>query len=259
MDKIFHNGEYITKENIKDIVTSKYLSIFSNKNGRNFQMQELFPKSLNNESKILDYGCGSGEISQLFNDKYNCKVDGVEISNNELLKAKITFGHNKDLNFVLLKEFTFPKKHYDFIFSSQVIEHVHNVGNYLSKINSMLKDDGYLLIGLPNIVNLNYLSGLAIFSQERALRHSKYMLNNYDKANHHINGWDPYHFITLLASSGFELIEYLPTEGTPISVVLKKIPIIGKYIYKLPFRSRLSYTMHFIVKKVKAVSVNNYD
>lgn len=259
MDKILHQGEYYSKEEIKDVVKNYYQSAFSRKIDRHVQMQNLFPDTLNSSSKILDYGCGMGGVSQLFYDKYNCAVDGVEISENELQKAKIGFGDNKNLNFMLLDKFTFPENHYDLVFSSQVIEHVHNVGNYLSKINSMLKEDGYLLIGLPNIVNINYLVNLALFSQKRALKHSKNMINSYNKASNHINGWDPVHFITLNASCGFELVKYIPTEGTPISFFLQRIPFIGKYIYNLPFTTRLSYTMFFLFKKVKDVQIGQND
>ncbi|WP_169777295.1 class I SAM-dependent methyltransferase [Campylobacter mucosalis] len=259
MDKILHQGKYYSKSEIKDIVYMYYKSVFSNKRDRHVQMQTLFPGNLNKTSKILDYGCGMGGVSQLFYDKYNCQVDGVEISENELMKARMAFGDNNNLRFILLDDFVFPEKTYDLIFSSQVIEHVHNVGNYLSKINSMLKDDGYLLIGLPNIVNINYLINLVLFSQKRAIKHSQNMINNYNKANHHINGWDPVHFVTLNASCGFELVKYIPTEGTPISFFLHKIPFIGKYIYNLPLTTRLSYTMFFLFKKVKDVQIGQND
>lgn len=259
MDKIFHLGNYYTEDEIKDIVTEYYKSVFKKKKDRHVQMQKLFPNNLTQNSKILDYGCGMGGVSQLFNEHYHCQVDGVEISDNELRKAKITFGENESLNFLLLDEFDFPKKNYDLIFSSQVIEHVHNPGNYLSKINSMLKDDGYLLIGLPNILNFNYLINLTFFSQSRALKHSRNMINNYNKATNHINGWDPLHFITLNASCGFELVEYLPTEGTPLTNILNKIPLVGKFIYHLPFTTRLSYTMFFLFKKTKNIHIGNND
>lgn len=259
MDKILHEGEYYSKKDIKKIVEDYYKDVFSKKRDRHMQMQNLFPKTLSQSSKILDYGCGMGGVSQLFYDKYNCRVDGVEISNNELQKAQITFGNNENLNFMLLKDFTFPEKTYDMIFSSQVIEHVHNPGNYLSKINSMLKDDGYLLIGLPNIVNINYIVNLVLFSQRRAIKRSKNIINNYNKASDHIHGWDPYHFITLNASCGFELIKYIHTEGTPLSFLLQKIPFLGKYVYRLPFTTRLSYTMFFLFKKVKNIEIGNND
>jgi len=259
MDKIFHYGQYYDNKEMRKIVKEYYEEVFSKNSNRHMQMQKLFPSDLSNTSKILDYGCGMGGVSHLFSKKYNCNVDGVEISKNELLKALSLYDGDSNINFMLLDEFTFPKNHYDLIFSSQVIEHIHNPGNYLSKINSMLKDDGYLLIGLPNIVNIHYMSNLAFFSQKRALKHSQNMLSNYNKASNHINGWDPTHFITLLASCGFELVEYLPTEGTPLSFFLQKIPILGKYIFKIPLNTKLSYTMFFLVQKRFDIDIKKDD
>ncbi len=259
MDKIFHLGSYYTESEMKDIVQKYYQSVFFKKGNRHVQMQKLFPSNLNSESNILDYGCGMGGISQLFYDKYQCRVDGVDISKNELQKAKITFGANENLNFFLLKDFTFPEKKYDLVFSSQVIEHIHNPGNYLERINYMLRDDGYLIIGLPNIVNLNYLINLLFFSPKRMHKHAKNISKNYNKANNHINGWDPLHFTTLVTSCGFELIDYLPTEGTPITNILNRVPFIGKYLYRIPLQTRLSYTMFFLFKKTKYVEIGNND
>jgi hypothetical protein len=123
----------------------------------------------------------------------------------------------------------------------------------------MLKKGQYLLIGLPNIMNLNYILNLISFGNKRAQKHSITMLNHYNKAQDHINAWDPYHFIALVSSCGFQLIRYLPTEGTPIWMVLKRIPVIGQYIYILPFQTRFSYTMFFLFKKVKFVEIAPMD
>lgn len=60
MDKILHQGEYYSKEEIKDVVKNYYQSAFSRKIDRHVQMQNLFPDTLNSSSKILDYGCGMG-------------------------------------------------------------------------------------------------------------------------------------------------------------------------------------------------------
>ena len=259
MDNIYHQGSYYCEQEMKRVVREYYATVFSLSGDRHVKMQNLFPADLNQDSNILDYGCGMGGVSQLFADRYGCRVDGVEISENELQKAKIAFGENEKIDFMLLHEFTFPKERYDLVFSSQVIEHVHNPGNYLSKINYMLKDDGYLLIGLPNIVNLNYLINLLFFSKKRMHKHAKNMEENYNKASNHINGWDPVHFITLAASCGYSLVDYLPTEGTPVSDVLRKVPFIGKYLYRVPLQTRLSYTMFFLFKKAKYVEIGNSD
>jgi SAM-dependent methyltransferase len=258
MDKILHHGQYYSEEQMREIVIAYYNDVFSNQQGRHYQMQQLFPNNLNVDSKILDYGCGMGGVSKLFLDRYQCEIDAVEISENELKKAMATFGES-DINFMLLDKFSFPKSHYDLIFSSQVIEHVHNPGNYLSKINSMLKEDGFLLIGLPNIINAHTFIEMFRLSEKRAIQHSKKIFKEYHKAIHHINSWEPTHFITLLASCGFEVVKYLPTEGTPLSFHLKKIPIIGKYLYKLPIQTPFSYTMFFLVQKKKYVAIGDSD
>jgi 2-polyprenyl-3-methyl-5-hydroxy-6-metoxy-1,4-benzoquinol methylase len=259
MDKVFHNDNFYSQEEIKVIVSDYYQSIFTNKRDRHSQMQKIFPQNLNQDSKILDYGCGMGGVSDLFVKSYSCNVDGVDISQNELQKAIMAFGNNTKINFILLENFDFPENNYDLIFSSQVIEHVHNTGNYLSNINQMLKNDGYLLIGLPNILNMNYLLKLGLSSHKKLTKHSKHILNNYNKASDHIHCWDPFHFTSLLASCGFELVKYLPTEGTPMFNAIKKIPIIGKYIYILPFNTKLSYTMFFLAKKVKQVTIGSNE
>ena len=123
----------------------------------------------------------------------------------------------------------------------------------------MTKNDGYLLIGLPNNTNFNSLLSLIFLSQRRALKRSKQILENYHKASDHINGWDPYLFITLLATCVFELVKYLPTEGTPLFSQLSRIPMIGKYIHSFPFTTRLSYTMFFLARKVRDVEIGNNE
>lgn len=178
---------------------------------------------------------------------------------NELEKAKLVFGDNKNINFVVLSDFDFPIAKYNLVFSSMVIEHVHNPGTYLPNINKMLKDDGFLLIGLPNIIDLNYIINLIFFGQKRALKQSIRILDTYDKSRDHINGWDPLHFIQLCASVGFELVSWLPAGGTPISSILRKIPVVGRYIYHLPFQSRLCYDMFFLLKKKKNICIGPND
>lgn len=244
---------------VRKEVESYYENVFSNKRDRHVVMQRLFPENIDGSDCILDYGCGLGGISDLFVKRYGCSVDAVDISPEELKKAKLVYGQNEKINFLTLTDFSFPESKYKLVFSAQVIEHVHNPGNYLSGINAMMEDQGYLLISIPNVVNLNFLSNLMFFSKGRAKRHSRNILKNYNKAKDHIQGWDPLHFITLCSSCGFELEDILPMEGTPLSMHLSRIPLVGKYIYNLPFTTRLSYTTMYLFKKSKAVTIGNND
>ena len=246
-------------ELIRKEIQDYYEAVFSNPRDRHVLMQKLFPKDISANDWVLDYGCGLGGISNLFVDLYGCNVDAVDISASEIEKAKAVFSSNDRINFQILRDFGFPEAKYKLVFSAQVIEHVHNPGNYLAGISHMIEDRGYLLISIPNIVNLNFLTNLMLFSEKRAKKQSRKILDRYDKAKDHIQGWDPVHFITLCASCGFELEGMLPMEGTPLSMHLHRIPFIGKYIYNLPITTRLSYTTMYLFRKVKIVEIGNND
>ncbi|MDD9155981.1 class I SAM-dependent methyltransferase [Aliivibrio sp. S4TY2] len=235
-----------------------YEKVFSDKYGRHYQMQEIFPELLK-DSKVLDYGCGWGGVSSLFVTKYGASVDAVDLCQDSLdLASKVNYHAN--INYVHLKNFKFPSLEYDLIFSSQVIEHVHNPGTYLNNINKMLKDEGKLVIGLPNGCNFNLFLEQFFMSKERIIKRSQQKINNYNKGMDHINSWDIQHFITLCASCGFKVVDFIPTEGTPLFNQFRKIPLIGNYIYRLKWlKTRMSYTMFFLLEKEKQVDIGFND
>jgi len=250
MKTIIHFGIECSPEEIKKIVYEHYETSFRGRSNKRVQMLELLP-SCDSETKILDYGCGYGTVSKWLVDRFNCQVDAVDSSENELEKAKLAYGDIKNINFVHIEDFSFPANYYDIIVSSHVIEHVHNVGNYLYGINRMLKTDGHLLVSLPNIVNLRFLTLLAVYSEKRAIKRSKKILKEYSKPSHHINGWDPQHFITLNASCGFELERYRPTGYI-------SLPFLNLN-WRIPILRRWSFSMAFLFRKVKAVKIEATD
>lgn len=170
---------------------------------------------IDENSSVLDYGCGTGIVSHYIYQKYHCKVDAVDISHEVINGAEKTWKKD-DIRWITMDQFDFPKQRYDLIISSQVIEHIHNVGNYLNVINYMLKQNGHLLIGTPNVITFGLLWRQMRLSSDSLEAWSKKMLKEYDKGMDHINAWDTYHFVTLLASCGFALEKFLPTEGVTI-------------------------------------------
>jgi len=168
---IFHNGNYYTKEQMKDIVLKYYHDCFKQKYDRHVRMQQLFPSDIPQNSRILDFGCGMGGITDLLSRYYASKeaiVDGVDIDEDQIEKAKCAFSDSPRCKFLLTRDFAYPENAYDLVFSSQVIEHVHNVGNYLSSISKVLKDSnnggGYLLIGVPNVTTPWFFAQTLFFS-----------------------------------------------------------------------------------------------
>lgn len=242
-------GEHKTEKEIRLHVLNYAEAVKSFKHDRYHAIMSLIPSG---GAYVLDYGCGWGHFAVAIRDKGN-RVEAIDLSKNEIDICNLVWGRQLDINFSCNSITAFPDESFDLVLSNQVIEHVHNVGNYLYGINRGLKTGGQLIISLPNIMNPRYFLALLKGNmQERLKQHSEQMLTQYDKSHDHINSWDPYHLTTLMASAGFALERYIPTEGIPLRRDL--------YLHLSNGRlSNLSYTMTFIFSKVKSVVLGQND
>lgn len=239
-------GENKTDAEIREHVLKYANSVQSEKHDRFHAIMSLIPR---NCGRILDYGCGWGHFAVAIRDKGG-QVEAIDLSQNQIDICNLVWGRQTNIKFGVTAIDKFPENVFDYVLSNQVIEHVHNVGNYLSGINRVLKSDGKLIISLPNIMNPRYFFAMLRSDMEaRLIKHSSHVLEQYDKGSDHINAWEPQHFTTLMASMGFALERYIPTEG--IAFPMRKP--FKSYVYSANKRfSNLSYTMTFRFGKAKA-------
>lgn len=99
---------------------------------------------------ILDFGCGKGEIIKEMK-KINAKARyiGVDVSEEGLKKAKENVS---DATFSLISDggiIPLEKESVDFVFSSEVIEHVYDTENAIKEIARVLKPGGSVLMTTP--------------------------------------------------------------------------------------------------------------
>jgi 2-polyprenyl-3-methyl-5-hydroxy-6-metoxy-1,4-benzoquinol methylase len=122
------------------------------------------------EKKLLDIGCGTGEfLLTCKNNDWN--VTGVEPSKiaRELTKSKL---NNSSIIFTDVGEIT--SKQFDVITLWHVLEHVSDLETYISKLKSLLKPNGVLVIAVPNFKSfdaLHYKQYWAAFDVPRHLWH----------------------------------------------------------------------------------------
>ena len=121
INKLYH---LIRKKSLKD----KLLLINSFANGKN----------------LLDVGCGAGEFIRYINTK-GWLGEGVEVSENARSLA-VSKG---------IKVYTMlpTEKTYNAISLWHVLEHVHQLDEYLDGLYKMLDEEGVLIIAVPNVLS----------------------------------------------------------------------------------------------------------
>jgi len=97
--------------------------------------------------KILDIGCGTGELLAAFAQRYKCF--GIDISSEAVLRAKEKEIHAKQHN--IEEGVPFDDDFFDVIMMSEVLEHVINTDYALTEINRVLHRNGFFLLTIPNI------------------------------------------------------------------------------------------------------------
>lgn len=151
-----------------------YVSVLTRKAYENTIPSLLKP---GNKYNILDYGCGSKPYKYLF-EGFIEKYTGVDVGSNPL--ADILIEPGQKLNF--------EDSSFDFVLSSQVLEHVKDVDDYMNECLRVLKPGGILLLSTHGTWQFH--------------------ASPYD-----YNRWTCMGLQYLLERTGFEVIEYKPILG----------------------------------------------
>lgn len=110
---------------------------------------------VNDGSIVLDIGCSYGYVGKALK-KRNCKVYGVEvdeemgrIAEKEYEKVVIC-----DLNST--QSLPFENKYFNYILCLDVLEHLYRPDVVLKYLKIYLKDNGFIIISLPNVARIEH-------------------------------------------------------------------------------------------------------
>ncbi|GFP43539.1 hypothetical protein HKBW3C_02669 [Candidatus Hakubella thermalkaliphila] len=126
--------------------------------GRNQNIVIYFRKIMSFEKKkkkgrILDVGCGDGKFLLHFKER-GWEAFGVDVSETSYRLARQRLGRN--VFNCELKDCHFPDSYFDVVTLNHVLEHMLDPNEQLREVHRILKDDGILLLSLPNINSLQF-------------------------------------------------------------------------------------------------------
>ena len=141
------------------------------------QYLELINKEILDGMTILDAGCGTGLISNLFALRNkNCNVTGVDFSNAIDYAEKFANDNNID-NVTFIKEdiATYkPTKKFDLVICQGVLHHIPECQTVLTKLLDSITNDGKMILGLyhplgrltKKFIDIDYQSDILYKDQE---------------------------------------------------------------------------------------------
>lgn len=167
--------------------------------------------------KILDIGCGNGDIARNLID-LGYIIDGITISENEAVNSRLVMRNVVIFNLENGLPLNLLDEKYDIIVCSHVLEHICYPSNLLKDIRRILSENGILIVCLPNLMHyrsrLELLKGNFPSSEEGGI-------------------WDSTHFkwytfksgVELLEKFGFNIKSNYVTGEMPFGLLFKIVPL----------------------------------
>lgn len=110
--------------------------------------------NIKNTDKVLDVGCGRGDILNYIQNKTK-HAYGLDISKGNIAVAKRLLNRNVKLfTQDITKKTKFPNNYFDIIILTDVIEHIPDRYSLFKELKRILKKKGRLIIETPNVVKL---------------------------------------------------------------------------------------------------------
>jgi 2-polyprenyl-3-methyl-5-hydroxy-6-metoxy-1,4-benzoquinol methylase len=140
----YDSPEYVSHEIKKSSFFDRFYALARK---RNIRFKYKVVTQFKTPGKLLDVGCGTGELLKYFKDNnwYSIGIEPVE-------KARSFAKDTYSLDVFDEKQLhLFDTQYFDVITLWHVLEHVYDLNRRIEELKRILKPDGVLIIAVPNI------------------------------------------------------------------------------------------------------------
>ncbi|MBF2066609.1 MAG: class I SAM-dependent methyltransferase [Calothrix sp. C42_A2020_038] len=164
--------------------------------------------------RVLDIGCGSGNLGRKIKEDFNCEVIGITYSEIEAALA------NKYLDKVYihnLNSFDIDSLgKFDCIICSHVLEHLYQPSELLKQLHEYLTADSIIIVALPNVLHfkqrLKFLAGRFRYTEGGLMDMTHFRFFDWETARE------------LLENSGYTIVTSQSEGSFPLPMFRKFIP-----------------------------------
>lgn len=192
--------------------------------------------------KMLDAGCGSGDMAKAIMKKYGVVAYGTDLNKVAIRRANGVGVKAKIAN--LDEKWPYEDSFFNSVIAAEIIEHVINPDNFLSEAKRVLKKNGYLVITTPNLASwfnrMIFLFGYQPFFTEvstidktMGLKFTRRLTPNRDTMGH-IRVFTLKALRDMLEMYGFNIVAekgstvyYLPKYMVPFDYLFKYTPSLS--------------------------------
>jgi len=159
---------------------------------------------------VLDIGCRWGnDLKKVSSIDADMNIFGVDVCSHAIEVASKELEKNQNIHLCRAKgeDLPFEDSYFDIVFSSEVIEHVKEVGQFMEEVHRVLKNQGVFIITTPSRFNLTHLIGKLVPSPfKKSLRKCVYYMNPGDPdVNPHVYEYTPRELKELFEKNGFRV------------------------------------------------------
>jgi SAM-dependent methyltransferase len=169
----------------------------------NYSLVKRISGYLNKEVKLLEFGAGVGNLASLWFKHNKVRPECVEIDNSfrEILKAR---------GFVTYPNIDSTLKKYEAVYTSNVLEHIHDDDGSIKDLYNCLDDDGFLIVYVPAF--------MLLFSE-------------FDRNAGHYRRYGRWELTAKIENAGFHILtaQYVDSLGFLAALLVKFLGYKNKY------------------------------